>query len=159
MPILAFVLVFVVVYAVLVKSKIFGDNNFIYSIISLVVSLIFILTPGARQFITTSTPALIVFLVSSFFLLFIVGFVHGDIKDIVKETKFGQIALVIVLLIFLVSAIMVFGPVLEKFTPWGSDEGLSTSGSHFKSFIFHPSVLGVIALFLVAAAVAWAVNR
>ena len=45
MPILAFVLVFVVVYAVLVKSKIFGDNNFIYSIISLVVSLIFILTP------------------------------------------------------------------------------------------------------------------
>ena len=54
---------------------------------------------------------------------------------------------------------MVFGPVLEKFTPWGSDEGLTPTGTHFKSFIFHPSVLGVIALFVVAALVAWAMNK
>ena len=133
MPILAFVLVFVVVYAMLAKIKIFGENNFIYSIIALVLALIFVLTPGARQFTLTATPALVVFIISSFFVLFIIGFVHGDASTLIKESKFGQIALIVVLVIFLISAIMVFGPVLEKFTPWMISMRLYSRGRRARS--------------------------
>jgi len=67
--------------------------------------------------------------------------------------------LIVILLIFFFSAIFVFGPSIEKFMPWGESEGLAPGTMHLKNFLFHPSVLGVIALFVVAALVAWAVNR
>lgn len=159
MPILAFVLVFVIIYAVLKKTGIFGESNFIYSIIALVMSLIFIITPLARQYTLTTTPVLVVFLVCTFFILFIVGFVHGGLTDIMKNPRIAQVALVVILLIFFFTAISVFGPSLSKFAPWNSGEGLTPSESGFKNFIFHPSVLGVIALFIVAALTAWAMNK
>lgn len=152
MPVLSFILVFVLVYALLGKTKILGENKFIHSLLSLVVGIMLVLTPNAREYTLTVTPWIIVFIVALFFIIMIISFVRGNIDDIVKNPaiSFGLIA--ILLLIFLISGLEVFSASLYNFLH------LPVTGE-ITSILLHPSVLGVIILFVVAAVVSWVLNK
>ena len=56
-PILAFLVVFVVLYAVLAKTKILGeDNKFVNIFASFLVATIFVAAAGVREYVLTITP-------------------------------------------------------------------------------------------------------
>ena len=152
MPIFAFIFVFVLVYALLGKTQILGSNKFIHSLLSLAIAIIFVIAPNARQYTLTVTPWIIVFLIALFFMLLIIGFVRGNIEEVVKNPaiSFGLIA--VLLLIFLISGVQVFGSAIANFF------NLTTT-SEIKSFLLHPSVLGVIILFVVGAVVSWFISK
>lgn len=152
LPILAFILVFVLVYALLGKTKILGENKLIHSLLSLIVAIIFVVAPNAREYTLTVTPWVVVFLVALFFIVLIISFVRGNIEDIIKNpaVSFGLIAILVI--IFLISGIQVFGSAIYSFL------NLSTP-VEIRNFLLHPSVLGVILFFIIAAALSWFLNK
>lgn len=151
-PILAFILVFVLMYALLGKTQILGENKFIHSLLSLIVAIVFVVAPNAREYTLTVTPWIVVFLVALFFIILIISFVRGNIEDIVKNPaiSFGLIGILVI--IFLISGIQVFGSAIYSFL------NLSTP-VEIKNVLLHPSVLGVIVLFIIAAAVSWFLSK
>lgn len=99
--ILPFVLVFVLVFAILQKSKILGDGKTqIDTMISLVIALITLLVPAARHFIMTFTPWLAVALAVILVFLILYGFVGGDLKSSPSWMKivFGILAAIFVII-------------------------------------------------------------
>lgn len=90
----AFLLIFVLVYAILQKAKILDGNNKIDALISFAIALIFVVTPPARDFVVGIMPFLAVAL--SVFLAFLIlyGFVGGELKEGPKwmKTAFGVLA-------------------------------------------------------------------
>lgn len=93
--ILPFLLIFVVVFAILQKSKILGDNQKqVNSLTALVIGLILVAFPGPRNIVVGLMPwigvGVAVLLV--FFILY--GFVAGDLTKMPKGFKivFGVLA-------------------------------------------------------------------
>src|SRR3972149_8335366 len=99
LPILSFLLVFTVVFAVLAKSKILGESKFVNLFVSFLVSTIFVSFTGARDYVNLVTPWFGVFIVISLFILALVGF-SGKIPE--GFTKgLGAILVVALLVVFL----------------------------------------------------------
>jgi len=149
LPILAFLFVFVVVYALLTKTKILGGNSFIHSLLSLVISLIFSMSPSATEITVLTTPWIAVLITTVFFILLIFAFVHGKIEDVVKSPIIGIILVIVILIIFIAAAINVFGPIFSQYMPgYQQKPGLI-------SYITNPTVLGGLILLIIAAVTSW----
>lgn len=79
--ILPFLLVFVLIFAILQKSKILGEGKSqIDALISLVIALILIIFPVPRGFIVTLMPWLAVGAVVILIFFILYGFVAGDLS-------------------------------------------------------------------------------
>ena len=77
MPIFAFLLVFIVVYALLVKTKILGDNQSIMLFISFILSGFFIVQTSLVEFVKFTSAWFVVGVVMVFFLVTLLGFLPG----------------------------------------------------------------------------------
>jgi hypothetical protein len=102
--ILPFMLVFVIVFAILQKSKVLGeDKQQIDALVSLVIGLILVVVPGPQKEIIVSimpwlAVALCVLLV--FFILY--GFVAGELKSMPSWMKNSFIAMAFIFTIALI---------------------------------------------------------
>src|SRR3990172_9377480 len=74
LPILSFLLVFTVMFAVLAKYKILGESKFVNLFVSFLVATIFVGLTSARDYVAFVTPWFAVFVIAVFFLLVISGF-------------------------------------------------------------------------------------
>jgi len=93
--ILPFLLVFVVVFAILQKSKVLGESKAqIDSITALVVGLILIGVPAARNVILDIVPWMAVGVAVILVFMILYGFVAGDLSNMHKGMKitFGILA-------------------------------------------------------------------
>ena len=76
-----FVLVFTLLFAILEKTKVVGENKQNHALISLAVSLIFIAVPSARQAVVGLAPFFAVLAVVLLIFLILYGFVlQGEVK-------------------------------------------------------------------------------
>jgi len=92
---LPFLLVFVVVFAILQKSKILGDGKAqIDAMVALVVGLLLIGVPGPRDIIVGIMPWMAVGIAVILVFLILYGFVAGDLSSAPKWMKiiFGILA-------------------------------------------------------------------
>ncbi len=95
--ILPFLLVFFIVFAILEKTKIFGDGKKqLNALISFVISLIFVSVLYPTMVVSNLVLFLTIALVSIFVILLIWGFIFGDIKDGFKPQKWMKIGLAII---------------------------------------------------------------
>jgi len=158
MPIFAFLFVFVVIYALLARTKILGESTFVNLFLALVMAIIFIVVPAARSYTVALVPSIVVLIVVLFFILLVLGFAKGGIEDVIKNPALGVLAIIALILIFLISAIHVFSAALQPYMPWSN---VSTTGAteEIKAVIWHPAVLGALILFIIAAVVAYVLNR
>jgi len=83
-PIFSFVLLFVIVFAILQKSKILGESKPIQAIVGLVLSLIFISVVEVRGYVEAVTPWFAVLVVALFFVVFLAALGLGKADDIAK---------------------------------------------------------------------------
>ena len=93
--VLPFLLVFVVVFAILQKSKILGsDKKQIDSLVALVIGLLVIGLPTSREFIVSFMPWLAVGLAVMLVFFILYGFVAGDLTKMPNPLKytFGTLA-------------------------------------------------------------------
>lgn len=111
-----FLLVFVLVFAVLQKTKALGDGKKqIDALVSLAIGLLLIGVPSARNFITSITPWLAVGLVVILIYLLLYGFVGSD-KEGIKLEPWMKSTFAILAVVFVVSLVLVFSGFWAKIT-------------------------------------------
>ena len=153
LPIMAFLFIFVVTYALLAKTKVLGGNTFIHAFISFIIAILFAMSPSATEFTVMTIPWIAVLLVVLFCIILAYALMKGSVEDIVKSPVVGLILIIVVLIIFLVSALNVFGPFFAQYLPGPQQKpGLI-------SFLIHPSVLGGIILLIIAAVASWVLTK
>jgi len=145
-PVFGFLLVFTVTYALLGKTKALGENKFVHLLVSFAVSIIFLVSANAVEYVKVVTPWFAAFVISLLLIILVVGLIKGNIEDFFKP-GFGWFIVIVLILIFLFSAISLFGTTLTKYL----------AGP--KTFLLQPQVLGVVILLVIAAIVSWLLVR
>jgi len=143
MPIFGFLLVFIIVYALLDKTKILGDSKFINLLISFIVAIIFATMSSVQEYVQNITPWFAVLAIILFFVLIIIGLSQQKIGEIMKP-GFVWVFIIALIAIFVISAIKVFAPAWQD----------------VKEFItIEARIAGGIILLVIAAAAAWIMTK
>lgn len=151
LPLVAFLIVFLVTLVVLFKTK-FIDNLFLELLISFLVAIVFISFAGPQRFVASVTPAVAVLIVSAFFILLLAG-MFGKALDLNKGL--GIIFVVILFIIFIVSAFFAFSSSISPYLPGGDASQADQTALLFTDWLFSSRVGGAILLVIVSALVAW----
>lgn len=151
-PLIGFILVFVVVYAVLNKMKLF-ENTWLELFISFLVSTLFISAVGSLEYLQAVVPWFAILLVSLFFILIFTGFI-GDKDDVLKK-MIGRVFVFALLLVFLVAAFFVFSSLISPYLPGQNTRGANPDLLKFTSWLFESKTAGAFWLIVVSAFVSW----
>ena len=119
LPILAFLLVFLVVYALLVKSKVLGgDSPAVALFIAFLMASFFVIQASLVEFVQEVSGWISVLIIVIFFLLVVSAFVPGDAPNwfLNKKSWIGWIVVGIVIGIFVLVSSYVFNWVVN----WGT---------------------------------------
>ena len=142
-PTFVFLLVFVVVYALLAKLKILGENKFIHLLVSFVIAIIFLTFSSAREVVLRITPWFAVLIILLFFILAIIGFSQKNIDDMMKPWL-AWVFMGAMVLIFLIVLANVFG--------YSAIEAWDT-------FLSYEKIAGAVLLLIIAGLAAWVITR
>ncbi|HLC53212.1 MAG TPA: hypothetical protein VJK03_01595 [Candidatus Nanoarchaeia archaeon] len=146
-PIAAFFVVFLVVFAVLFKSRMLGESKWLGLFVSFVIAALFVSAAGVRRYVEVITPWFGALLVSLFFILVLLGLIGVKHEGLSKGL--GIIFLIVAILVFLISGIVVFSDTLAPWLP-GSPESY---GNPVSDVIYSPPVIGAVVLIILAALV------
>ncbi len=161
-----FLLVFCIVYAVLTYTKIFGENNAaLNAVIALVLGMMTLFSDLVTDTINLAAPWFVLLIIFSVFILLglmAIGIKEGDIIATIRNPEYTYItiwviALVLVIVLGSLSQVMAekkggYGP----YAPGGNatmTEGtvdIPEQESDFWKTLFHPKVLGMLALLLIS---------
>jgi hypothetical protein len=114
LPIFSFLLVFIVVYAILKKTKVLTESEPVMLIMSFILASFFIMQVNLVDFVQFSSAWFTVGMVGLFFLMMIIAFLPGDASKIFEGKEgspskwFGFLVLGLMVLFFIVSAGVVF---------------------------------------------------
>lgn len=147
MPLFSFLFIFVVVFSILTKTKILGENKFVNLLISFVLAIIFSTNVGTREYIETITPWVVVFVICLFFILLIIGMSQKKVDDFMKP-GFVWIFILILIVMFLIAANNIFSSVMNPF--W---ENL------YEKITTQEKVYGSLLLIIIAAIVSWVLAK
>lgn len=163
-------LVFVIVFALLEKSKIFGENKGLHSLIALCVALMMLFSPGVVQVISVMAPWFVLMvLLIVFFMLLLMSF--GTKWDAIANYATGWqlphwFFLIIALIVFVGALGQVYGSSLLPYSDEatgqnvtvsgdGNVDGVTTDTGDFNQnvgrAIFHPKTLGFIFILLIGS--------
>ena len=154
MPVFSFLLVFVIVYALLAKSKVIGENKWVLLLISFVIAIIFMSFSSMELYVQTIVPWFVVLVIVVFFILMI-GFFSS--KDWVPKPWLAWIIIIVLLIIFLIAAIKVFNPVFHPDLVVTSGENTSLV-EQIRGYL-GGGVMGSILLLIIAGVVAWVITK
>ncbi|RME54180.1 hypothetical protein D6777_04610 [Candidatus Woesearchaeota archaeon] len=153
-PAFVFLLIYGIVLAILEKTKIFGDNKAINQILAFSVGVLFILTPDLVGVIRIITPWftimwIFIFLIIAIFLF--VGISQGDVAKAFREKTLIWIIVVISIGIFIFALTQAYGTQIHSI--YAGENATEQSGLNqaIGQILFHPRVLGMLFLLVVAA--------
>lgn len=153
-PAFTFFLVLLIVWAVLEKTKIFGKSSGINWVIALCMAVLVLLVPGLTDVITIVTPwmvALFIFLTLLILIFMFMGVKGGTVADV-----FGKNQFVIWIVIFACLGIVgfamtqVYGDAINQLT---SPEDEGDLNQNIGKILFHPKVMGMVIVLIIAAAI------
>ena len=147
-PLFVFILIFVVLYALFEKTKLFGEEKNIHALVAFTFSILFIIVKPLRDLVTTITPWFVIF----FFLIFIlivavlmVGFKESDITKYLSDNSgVATTGIVILIVIFLLGLRTVYPGSL------GFPSGDSGNFEDLRRTFFNPRILGFFLVFVIA---------
>lgn len=114
MPILAFVFIFVLIYALLMKTKVLDANPWVSLFLSLVMASFFVVNTQLVEFTKLNVSWVMVFVVCLLMIMLVLGFVGKEATETFTKNKTFAGALVgILVLIFVVSSSYVFNWVIN----------------------------------------------
>lgn len=145
-PVFGFLLVFVVVYALLSKTKILGENKFVHIFTSFCVAILFLVSANAVEYVQVITPWFVAFILSMLFILILVGLMRGKIEDFMGKGV-TWIIVILLIIIFVGSAVYVFADVINKYL----------AGP--KEFLLQPQIFGTIILVLLTLFASWLITK
>ena len=149
-PVIIFMFIFVVFFAILSKIKLFSDNKSLNSLVAFCMAVLFLVIPEARQIIEVATPWFVVFIVAGLLLIMtfmVLGIDPEFIKGVAQDNSV-VLGVVVggIIFIFLFAVTQVFGTqVLQQ--PGATDTGLFAI---FKRTVLNPRILGFLILMIIA---------
>ena len=145
-PIFAFLLVFIVVYALLKKTGILGGSEAVMLFLSFILASFFVVEASLVDFVRFSSAWFGVIVIGVFFLMLILAFLPGDspLGFLTKHDWFSWAVLIVILVLFIASSAYVFNWALN----WGM------VNDWFKSDWF-----GMVLLLIIAAIVSWRIKK
>lgn len=156
MPVFSFLFVFLIIFALLTKTKVVGESKFVLVLISFIISIIFMSFSSAELYIRTILPWFVILMVVVFLVLIIAMFSTKAWDKILTPT-FAWIVVGVLILIFLIAAIYVFNPVFHS--DLGVTSGQGTSMIEQIRYYLGGGVAGSILLLIVAVIVAWIITK
>ena len=144
-PIFAFLLVFIVIYALLTKTKVLGESESVKLFISFVLASFFIVQASLVEFVKFSSAWFGVIVVGLFFLLVILAFLPGKtpLDFLTKNNWFSFVVLGLIVAFFVISSAYVFNWVID----WGLVQDW-----------FSSDWFGMVLLLIIAAIVSWKIK-
>jgi hypothetical protein len=142
MQIFSFLFVFILVYAILSKTKILGDNNFIHLFISFLLAIFFIVNVSLTNFVTFNAAWFAVFIVCLFFIMVLIGFTHGKV-DVIMNKYVAWVLVAGLILFFIISSSYIFTWTLNWSKVWGW---------------FSTDWFGFVILLILAGIVSWIIS-
>ena len=103
MPIFAFLFVFVLIYALLAKTKVLGENVLVHWIVSLMLAIFFVVNVSLVDFVKFSSAWIVVFFVIIFLILVMIAFTHGKV-DVIMKPGLAWVILALLVIFFIISA-------------------------------------------------------
>ena len=152
MPIITFLFVFLIVWSILVSTKILGDAPWVNLFIGLIMAIIFISFSSLDLYVRTIVPWAVVLLVCIFLVLLLTGLASKDLMK-AAASKVGITAIVLLVIVFLISAIKVFNPVFHPDLIITTGEGVSLVDQI--RYGADGTVFGTLLLIGIAAIVSW----
>jgi len=145
MPVFAFLLVFIVVYALLAKTKILGESSWIMLFISFVLSSFFIVEASLVEFIEFSSAWFSALVILVFLVLLLLAFMPGKepLGFLSKSAWFSWVFLGVIIALFVVSAAYVFN--------WAVNWGMVRDW-------FYSDWFGMVLLLVIAGVVSWKIK-
>ncbi len=143
MPIISFLLVFIVVFALLAKTKVLGENAIIHIFISLLLSTMFIVNVSLVDFVNFSSAWFVVFFVTVFLALVLIAFTHGNLEAIMKPWV-AWVLLAAVIIFFIISSAYTFNWAVnwDALNNW-----------------FYSDWFGMVLLLVIAGIVSWVLAK
>lgn len=157
MPVFSFLFVFIVIYAILFKTKVLGDNKFINSLVSFIMAIVFMSFSSMETYVRSVIPWFIV-LVVILFLIMMVGMFSTKEWDKMFTKGFAWIVIVIFIVVFLIVAINVFNPIFHPDRVFVQGDNPQVF-SQLIYFIFYSNWAGTILLLIIGAVVAWFISK
>lgn len=151
LPILSFLLVFVIVFAVLQKSKIIEKVG-LQIFVAFLFATLFISATGPSKYVEHVGAWFAVFFVCLFLIILMMGLVGKQVESLHKGVGIAFVVLLIIM--FVVSAIVVFNDSLSPYLPWSDDLGSGSAGE-FTDWLYSGRVMGAILLIVVSAIVSY----
>ncbi len=150
LPVFSFLFIFVVMYAVLDKFKLMGENKSVKFIAALSIAMLFLFSQGTLKFINFVTPWFVVLVIVALFVLSLfmfMGVKEKDISEAVSNPTVYWTVLIIIIILLLAAIGSIFG---DFFSAGGSPVTDPTKAS-VTQILVHPRVLGALFLLLIAA--------
>lgn len=154
-PAFVFLLVFGILFALLEKTRVFGDKSGINSLVAFSISILFLLMPdlvGIVKIITPWFTILFIFIMMIVMLFLFVGVKESEVAGAFSEKGMVWIIMLIVFVIFFYALTQVYGAQIQ--TIYGGAEtpdGDATVAQSVGKIIFHPKIMGMIVLLLIAS--------
>jgi len=164
----AMLFVFVLLYAVLGKTKVLGDNKNVVAIIAFVVAIMLLMAPNVSKVITTIAPWFVLMFIFMVFIIIgakLLGATDDDVRTAITGNRNSALWWIIILsAIILIAGLgkVYFSPgamgddnddrptvYLENGTTVIRGEVGTEGESALWATIFHPKVLGFIVIMLV----------
>lgn len=146
-PVFSFLLVFVVTYALLGTTKILGDHKFVHILVSFCVAILFLVSANAIKYVATITPWVVGFIISLMLIGLVVGLMGKDTLEKVFKPGFAWLIVVVLVVIFIVSASFIFSDLISKYLG-GQVLGESTA-----------TIIGVVVLIGITIFASWLLTR
>ena len=150
LPVFGFLFILVIMYAVLDKFKLMGDNKWVKWIVAFSIALVFLFTKDALKFVNFITPWFVVLVVVSLFILSLfmfLGVKESELSSAMKTPTTYWTVLILILILLFSAIAVVFG---DFFSPYKDQQGKDVATEGLKTFT-HPRVLGALFLLVVSA--------
>ena len=158
------IMVFVMIYALLQKTKVLGGSSTLDAIVALGMAFGMFISGTVMQIISNMTPILVLLLFMAVFFIMATRFIGIEDPSIVSMLG-GKTAawwfIVLGIIVFLGAAGQVIGPLLapggntnQTATYQPGDVGPTGTGDYstdVRNTLFHPAFLGMIALLLIGS--------
>lgn len=145
MPVISFLFVFILIYALFIKTNVLGDNVWTALFLSLIIASFFIVNVDLVEFTKMSISWFVVFIVCVFLILLVLGFVgDGALKVFTGNKAIAGIIVAIVVIVFVISSMYTFNWAIN----WDKIQGW-----------FDKDWFGMVALIIVAGIVSFVLTK